>query len=221
MFRNFRNRIAPSRVLLLSALAAFALSACGGDDAGDPPGTPDPEQPAEIVQAVSSKAVVKRKRPSLLANDLAQALSLPRAELCQELSAYDCFEAHQILLGGVEPFVLRIDEPIEVASVAAPLAADRIALMACGERAERDFADPASAVIFGEIADDPAAADKDAYAAVADRLYENLLARPARDIERDSLVGFLDELGESQEPARDWAQLGCYAVATSTEFLFY
>lgn len=202
--------------LVLGAAVSLALSGCGGNESGDPRDPDHPQHPG--TQPVSAKSRVKRKSPALLARDLEQSLDLPRAELCQELGSHDCFEAHNVLLGGVEPYELRIDEPLGP-TVAAPLAVDRIVLSACGERAARDFADPAGAVLFAEVAG-PAAPDDEARAAVARRLYERLLARPATSAEIDALVGFHAELGAGAQP-RDWAQLTCYAVATTTEFLFY
>lgn len=222
MFREPRSRFAGAR-LGRAALpfTILALAGCGNDSGGAPQ-DPPPEAPMEeLVQPASTRARVKRKSPALLAGDLAQALDLQRAELCLELGTHDCFETHDILLGGVEPYRLRIDEPLAVPSVAAPMAVDRIVLTACGERAARDLADPGSAVIFAELAAAGAADDPDARAAGARRLYERLLARAARGEEVDALVDFHEELAGSAQPARDWAQLACYAVATTTEFLFY
>ncbi|WP_428266648.1 hypothetical protein [Haliangium sp.] len=208
-------------------LAALLLAACGdpGDpgmpDPSDPPADPGPSDPPPpaLVQPASTKARLQRKGPALLANDLARALALPRAELCRELGTYDCFDTHSILLGGVEPYRLGVDEPITVPSVAAPMAVDRIALSACGERAARDLDDPDSAEIY--VALDPAAPTTEALSGAAGRLYERLLARPAEVAEIDALVDLYAELEPSPEPARTWAQLACYAVATSTEHLFY
>lgn len=214
MFRN--RKFVPVFALGMS----LSWSACGSNADSPAPGTPVPdasEQPA------SGKARVKGKAPALLANDLAQALDIPRSELCTELSTYDCFQAHQIVLGGVEPYRLRIDEPLAGAAVASPLAADRIALSACGERAARDFAAANAAVLFAEVAGTGTAPDPSARRAVARRLYERLLARPGAAAEIDALVAFYDELAGSTNPeaSQTWAQLSCYAVATSTEFLFY
>lgn len=195
---------------------------CGGSGSGasDPPD--DPQAPGAVEQPASATARLKRKAPALLAADLGQALDLSRSALCRELAraghpGHDCFAAHDVLLGGVEPYRLRIDEPL-AATVAAPTAVDRIVLSACGERAARDFADPASAVLFGEVTG--AAASDQARAAIAGRLYERLLARPAQGSEIDALVDLHAELGPGAQP-RAWAQLACYAVATTTEFLFY
>lgn len=217
MFRE-RHRFSPVALgAILLAGTSLALSGCGDDGSAGPPDGP----PGNVTQPASARARVKRKSPALLASDLGQALDLPRAELCAELGSHDCFDTHEILLGGVEPYKLRIDEPLAAPSVASPMAVDRIVLTACGERAARDFDAPADAVVFAEVAGTPGAPDPAARAAVAGRLYERLLARPAGAREIDDLVGFYDALGTSPQPARDWAQLACYAVATTTEFLFY
>lgn len=215
MFREHRfPSIALRAILPVGASLAVSMSGCGDDGAPQNP-------PGSVTQPASTKARVKRKSPALLAGDLGQALGLPRAELCAELGSHDCFETHEILLGGVEPYKLRIDEPLPVPSVASPMAVDRIVLTACGERAARDFEAPAEAVVFAEVAAADKAPDRAALAAASGRLYERLLARPAEGKEVDALVGFYDELDTSAQPGRDWAQLACYAVATTTEFLFY
>ena len=222
MFRDAYRRYRAALVVV----TGVALAGCGGDGSGDDNNPDDP--PGQVTQPASTRSRVKRKSPALLAGDLGQALDLPRAALCRELvggaagSGYDCFEAYDILLGGVEPYELRIDEPLITPTVAAPLAVDRIVLSACGERVARDFAAPDQAVVFTEVAAQTGQAgpDDDARAAVAARLYERLLARPARSDEIDALVEFDAELGANPQP-REWAQLTCYAVATTTEFLFY
>jgi hypothetical protein len=202
----FRNRY--PAVLLCFALGFAA--ACG-DDGGEE--TEDP-----VLQDESSKARVKFKTGVRIANDLSQALEISTDELCSELTTHDCFAVHNIVLGGVEPYRLRIDEPLPTAPVAAPLAVERIAITACGERATRDFDDPDGAAIFGEVAK---TADAESMATAVNRLYERLLARAATAPETDALIGLYDDLGERAGQSRTWAQLSCFAIATSTEFLFY
>lgn len=214
--RPGRQRLHGTRLPALLLLAAVA--ACGGGD--DEPDTP---QPPAGPQPASPTARVKFKGTQRMANDLAQGLDLSTQDLCKELGAYDCFSAHGIVLGGVEPYRLRIDEPLPEAPVTGPMAVDRVVLSACGERAARDFADPGQAVLFAEVAAEAGggAASAEARAAVARRLYERLLARVPQQAEIDALVAFGDDMAGSTAPARDWSQLACYAVATTTEFLFY
>ena len=207
----FRNAHIDSRLLLSVLALVVAAAGCGGDD----------NQPASTEQPASSTARVKFKGPQRLANDLAQALAIPKQELCRELGSTDCFEIHGVVLGGVEPYRLRINEPLPKAPLTAPMAVDRVVLSACGERAARDFAAPGDAVIFAEVADAAAQLSAQARAAVAGRLYERLLARAATAAEIDALVAFGDQVTGRDEPARQWAQLACYAVATTTENLFY
>lgn len=198
--------------LMVLLVMGAVVAACGGDDGSDA----DPGN--ESLQDPSSKARVKFKTGIRIANDLSQALELDRDELCTELSVHDCFEVHKIVLGGVEPYKLRVDEPLPSAPVAAPMAVERIALTACGERAQRDFDEPGRAALFADVVE---TSTPEALAAVANRLYERLLARAATAPETEALVGLYDELGERAARNRTWAQLSCFAVATSTEFLFY
>jgi hypothetical protein len=167
------------------------------------------------------------KRQPQLRADLAQALSLAPGELCTEVGAYDCFGVHQIPLGGVEPYVLGINEPIEETAVTTPIAVERIALSACKARVDRDFADLGSAEIFRglPVDGDGAMANADGAEARAaiDRLYKRLLQRAPTEAEAGHLAGLYGEVTTAQEPrpARSWALLSCFAVATSVEALFY
>ncbi len=233
----FLNRLLSHVGLVLVTCAGLGLSGCGSDDNGAQ--TPDTEQPDTTPpggdnddggedltgQPASAKSRVKRKSPATLQTDLAQVLSLDKAELCSELGLADCFDVHNILLGGVEPYRLRIDDPIASPSLATPSAVDRIVLSACGERAARDLADPKSAVIFatgGET--DAAALDPEARKQSAETLYRRVLSRTAREAELSALVDFYDEVAAemvAEDVAQTWAQLACYSVATTSEFLFY
>ena len=193
------------------ALAALLVSACGDDAAVS---SPSDQQPP------SAKARVKAKGPVRLVNDLATALALPHDALCKELSVSDCHVAHNIVLGGVEAYEARIQRPPATLSVVAPIAVDRLMLSACGERAHRDFSDPKNAIVFVEVASGKH--DTEARAQVVERIYDRVLARPVNATEREALVAFYDQLGGSGvDRAQTWAQLSCYAVATTTEMIFY
>jgi hypothetical protein len=150
----------------------------------------------------------------VISQDLASALELPRAAVCRELGLHDCASAaYRIVLGGVEPYKLRIDQPLPAIPVTAPIAADRLALAACGQRVDLDFAKPAEARVFGALA----RGEADARVAGVQELYRRLLAR-APDPEE---VSALLTLADPPATDRDFAVLGCFAVATSLEFLFY
>jgi hypothetical protein len=170
-------------------------------------------------QVTSSKARVMPKSGTVWGRDLASGLGLQEWELCQELGLSDCIQdAHRITLGGVEPTRLGIDEPLPEALVSAPIAVDRVALSACGERYSRDQGGPA--VIFGPLLDKDS---KRSRRAVAEQLIIRLLSRHPSEEEVDSLA---IELYDAIEPVaddlqRDWAIGACVVVATSTEALFY
>lgn len=175
----------------------------------------------------SEKARVRFKGQVMLRNDFAAALSLDPAALCREVGTYDCFDVHRIPLRGVEPYTLGAYEPVEDTTVTTPLAVDRIALSACRDRALADFGDSANAVIWkglslgasGELSDPNASAVETAL----DLLYRRLLSRRALPEEIAKLRGLYTDVTAASEPnpARAWAILTCFAVATSEESLFY
>lgn len=174
----------------------------------------------ESQQAPSAKARVKFKTAYRYAADLSSALGLPLSSVCLELSTYDCFETHRIALGEVDAYDSRIFEPLPEPPITAPIAVDRIALSACGEAVARDFGQAGQAELFTEVAGDPDAATEAERAAVTQRLYQRLLLREVDPHELDAVVGLYDELSGAQ-PAKTWAQLSCFAIATSLEALFY
>ena len=101
--------------------------------------------------------------------------------------------------------------------MSAPIAIDRVALSACGERYRRD--QQGEAGIFGALlAEDDDAARK----AVATLLIQRLLSRHPTDDELAGFEGLYVELsGLSGDVTRDWGVGTCLAIATSTEALFY
>ncbi len=182
------------------ALLLVALVACGGSDERD----------------VSAKARVVPKTGQVWGRDLARGLGLDAWDLCAELGEVDCIaEAHLITLGGVEPEVLGIDEPLANATASAPIAVDRVALAACGERWARDQEGPA--VVFGPVIDkDSAGRRKD----VGQALVQRLLSREATKDELEALESLHADLS-GKDVTRSWAVGACVVVATSTEALFY
>lgn len=165
------------------------------------------------VDYSSRSPSLKRKSGEMLALDFAQALGLSRGEVCVELGSHDCAsEAHRIVLGGVEPYQLRIDEPLPGTPLSAPIAVDRLALSACEARAAQDFAQT-QPLLFGPLLDGSA----DARSLVVDTLYERFLGRAPDPEERTALAA----LGGSEMSDRDFAVLSCFVVGTTLEHLFY
>ncbi|MGH1344277.1 MAG: hypothetical protein ACRBN8_22150 [Nannocystales bacterium] len=184
------------------------------EDSVDESGGPQPGD-----QAPSARPRVKFKTAERYASDLSNALSLPREALCSELDAFDCVNVHRIALGEVDAFGLRLFEPLETMPITAPIAVDRIALSACGERAAQDFSDSGNAASFQEVAGGDAS-DASGRDAVVERLYRQLLLREATEAETDAVSSMYADLPESDR-AQTWAQMACFVIATSTEALFY
>ncbi len=172
----------------------------------------------EGERGVSAKQRVMPKSGEVWGRDLSLGLGLEDWSLCNELGTYDCIsDAHLITLGGVEPAVLGIDEPLANASVSAPIAADRVAIAACGERLARDEAGPAA--VFGPVLEANTMQNRQTVSA---QLVRRLLSRHPTDAEVDALVDLYPAISDiSEDPARDWAIGACLMVATSTEALFY
>ena len=197
MFRDLRGlRGAPALAVML------ALAGC---------------QTTETVET-STKARVNPKPGAVWGQDLANGLGLKTWELCSELGTADCIQdAHRITLGGVEAERLGIDEPLPNPSISKPIAVDRVAIAACGERYARDQA--GSPVIFGPVI---ASDDADSRATVSRTLVRRLLARDATDDEVAGLEALHADIASvAEDPARDWSIGACVVVATSLEALFY
>ena len=200
--------------LAVSLAGAFLLSVAGAALAADTP-SHDPR--------------VKFKDGERFVRDLADGLSLPRDQICKELGKYDCNDqAFKIVLGGVEPYDMRILDPLENASLAAPIAVDRVALHACTNRVMQDIATPASAVLFKAPAGAAAARapNKAWMDATTATIYDRVLRRPATNAEKAQMADFYKTVsaGRSDPVAaveKDWVTLSCFAVASSLENTFY
>jgi len=221
--------VIPERALLL-ALASSALftAACSGSSESPPGPTPTPTTSPTSTQPASPNAAVRFKGPDRIRNDLGRALSLAPNEICNELGTFSCTDTvHTVTLGGVSPYEHQIYEPLRQTVASTPLAADRVVLAACLERAKRDFAAPEGATVWKGVKVDGAGklaeASTDTVKAAIDGLYAQLLSRHASDAEIAAIRGFYDKVlaGAPAKPAESWAALSCYAVGTSVEFLFY
>ena len=197
-----------------------------GADATVVPPPPDAGPPPEFETKRSGKARVRWKGDQRIANDLSQALELPKNELCKEVGRFDCLDVHAIPLGGVEPYLKGIFEPLPTTAVTTPLAIERLVMSACAERVTRDGGRP-DGLIFKDIQltaelalADPAQPE---LRAAFELLYRRMLQRPMSDAEWGHIRGLYDEILAAADPAPapSWATLGCFAVGTSMEALFY
>lgn len=205
--------------------ALLFVSAVGCDDAGGP--APLPTSSAVPAQPASPTAHVRFKGDRVLSNDLARGLGLEPSAICNELGTHPCTtQVHKVTLGGVDPYDRQIYVPLGTTAATTPLAAERVVLSACLERAKRDFAAPDGALLFGGLELDGTRltnAHGEAASAAVERLYVALLARHATTGEIAAIADSYAEIEASGDdaPAETWAALSCFAVGTSVEFLFY
>ena len=194
----------------------------GADGGGVGPNDDAGTGPVDEGLMRSAKNRVRFKRQERFAADLAQALAIEPANLCAELGQYPCVDVHAISLGGVEPYLAGIFQPLDNTTVSTPIATERIVLTACRDRVDADLS--SNAVIFDGLAidGDGKLTDMTAARAAVDALYKRIVLRVPTAAEVDHLLALYTDLEASEpRPARAWALLTCFAVATSMEALFY
>lgn len=211
------------RFLLNAALAggAFLAAACASTEAPAAPAL-TADLPAPVA---SADPRVKYKDGERYLRDLSESLAMPRETICRELGRYDCFtEAFRIVLGGVEGPNLLVNQPLEIEALTSPIAYDRVALNVCASRVGLDAAEPAAAVLFKPSGKSARKPGKAWLNSTADGIYAAVLRRDPTPAERSQLVAFYDEIARTSaggNAAKDWTILGCFAVATSLEAIFY
>ena len=176
---------------------------------------------------ISARASLRWKRAKALQRDLAGALGLGVGSMCSEVGFEGiCFGLlHLVPLGGNDPIVAAMYKPLAEPSVSTSLATDRVVVAACGRRVDMDtLMDP---VVFkhidlglAEISPESPGLD-----AQTEDLYRRFLARDPTSAEKAHIRTLAEPLtlnGEtSAVSARDFAKMACYAIATTTEFLFH
>jgi hypothetical protein len=214
----------------IPGIFAAALSlACGSSESF---GRDDARAPAEAATtgsaAFPSRSEVRFKGGQRLQNDLARALALQPAEVCTELGSLQCVDrVHTVTLGGVDAYQSQILRPALETGATTPLAVERVVLSACARRSRLDFADPARATLWtGLSLDIDGNLDLQSGAVPTDpitQLYERGLARHPSAREADALAElYATVLDERRRAAAEaWATLACFAIFTTTEFLFY
>jgi hypothetical protein len=175
---------------------------------------------------MSTKNALTWKRYRTFEQDLLGALELTKGELCNELGVFSCIDfIHLVPLGGNDPFGNGQYTPMIAPVVNTPIAVDRVALSGCGKRVDTDA--DGQPVVFDEL--DLAAtsldlSDADTAAAVdatLTDLYRRLLARDPLPEELEALTALTEDGDGNPLTAREFAKLACFAVATTSEFLFY
>lgn len=183
------------------------------------------QKAATPVASASLDPKIKFKDGERYLSDLSSALEMPREQVCKELGQYDCFkDAFRIVLGGVDAENMAVNVPLETEALTAPIALDRVALHVCINRVAADMADPKHAVLYKGVSKGKPSTGW--MRQTAGGLYDRLLGRRASAFETAQLVAFYDEVATSNgkpnpTATRDWVTLGCFAVASSTENVFY
>jgi hypothetical protein len=163
------------------------------------------------------------KRNAALQRDLMRALELPEDGVCDELGQGSCTrEIHHIALGGADPLNIGLYEPLPDTLASTPIVLDRVVMSACANRAALDRG--GAPVVFTDLDLAAAAAPSPtdpAFTATITALVRRLLSRDPEPHELETL-GELT-VGDDGEPvsAHEFAVLACFAIGSSTEFLFF
>jgi hypothetical protein len=177
---------------------------------------------AEELQR-AQRGELQWKRNAALQRDLMRALELPEDGVCNELGRGSCTrEIHHISLGGADPLSIGLYEPLPDTLVSTPIVLDRVVMSACANRATLDRG--GQPVVFTDLdlgaAAAPAAED-DAFTATVTALYRRLLSRDPEPHELTTLGGLTVDGDGKPVSAHDFAVLTCFAIGTSSEFLFF
>jgi len=192
-----------------------------GDGDGDGDETLDAGIPVPD-HATSTRAKLVWKRTRTLENDLTGALALTESTLCNEMDLFHCTRhVHLVALGGNEPFRKALYTPLADPSVTTSVAVDRLVLAACSNAVERDRTGPA--LVFTALDLDAASVDAESaeVTTTITELYRRLHARnPTVGEITEVKTLAVDDSGASVS-AEDFAKLSCFAIGTTTEFVFY
>ena len=183
----------------------------------------DASSDAEVSEPLSAQARLSWKRSAVVERDVAAALELPVEDVCRGLAGEPCVsDLYLVSLGGNEPYVAGMYVPVDRPLVTTPIAVERVLLAACSHRAALDTA-VAEPVVFGslDLGGLAPAADSQAVSELVKALMRRLHARDP-DADEVALVGRLVEDDDGTRlPATEFALLACYAIASTTEFLFF
>lgn len=228
--RVTRLKISDTHVIgALAVIALLGVLGCPDTVTPAPPAPPAPpvDDDGLATMAPSTRGALVWKRGPALANGLAEALLVPTAELCNELGRFNCVDvAHQVPLGGNDPFVKGQYQPLSEPGATSAVAFDRLVLSACGAAVEFDRDRPASFIFRGHALDDvpldpSSESAKEGARFVGAELYRRLHGREARAAELATLEQLLTDDEGRGVSGLDFAKLACFTVASTTETLFY
>ncbi len=211
------------RILLCSLLPAVALaSGCRSDGAGDTGDTGSSEDTGAEELQRAQRGELQWKRNVALQRDLMRALDLPEEGVCNELGRGSCTrEIHHISLGGADPLNIGLYEPLPETLVSTPIVLDRVVMSACANRADLDRSGSPTVFTELDLAAAAPAADDAAFTATVTALYRRLLSRDPEPHELTTLGALTSDEAGKPVTAYDFAVLTCFAIGTSSEFLFF
>ncbi|MDC0723537.1 hypothetical protein [Nannocystis bainbridge] len=204
---------------LVHSLVPALLLVAGCRDGG---GGGSEDTGAEEMQR-AQRGELQWKRNAALQQDLMRALELPEDRVCNELGRGSCTrEIHHISLGGADPLRIGLYEPLPDTLVSTPIVLERVVMSACANRAELDRG--GSPAVFVDLdlaaAAAPSPDDKE-FTATVTALYRRLLSRDPEPHELTTLGELTVDDDGKPVSAHDFALLACFAIGTSTEFLFF
>lgn len=184
--------------------------------------------------AVSARPDLRWKRARSLELNMMQALSLTEVQVCDELGFFAsapnvvpniCFRTvHTVPLGSNDAIRSGMYRPVPAPTATTPNALDRVVVHACGRRVDLDGATaPGAREVFRNLdlaAPSVSAADPAVNLDVTE-LYRRLLARDPTPVELDKVAELTQPVDSQPVSARDFAKMACFAVATTTEFVFH
>ncbi|NRA46216.1 MAG: hypothetical protein HRU09_14780 [Oligoflexales bacterium] len=157
------------------------------------------------------------KRYRALENGMMRALSLSKQQLCNELDQFSCIDQiHLFNLGGNDPFFAAQGKRAADPTILTPVAVERLAMHACGNRIELDKAAGANAVVFTgfTLNADPIPADQ--ISPLVTTLYQLFLARNPNAEE----IAKLDAFAKQGIGSEQFAKTACFVIATMYENIF-
>jgi hypothetical protein len=198
----------------------------GGTGSGEGAATGGSSQsPADVAPApyrTSRRDLVQWKRYAAFEADLMGALELAQDQVCVELGDQSCIrEAHLVPLGGNEPYVSGLMKPAREPLATTPSVIDRVLLSACSARARRDAEEEPRVFKALDFAAPLPGAEDPVIATTIVALYQRLLARDPRPRELEIVSQLAAPADGASLSAQDFAVLACFAIGTTTEFLFF
>lgn len=194
----------------------------------DPGKTPSEESPAKpgaedgAQIKTSARNLLQWKRVAALEADLMRALELDKDQVCTELNGQLCTRSvHLVTLGGNDPYKARLDEPSREPLATTATVVDRVLLSACSTRADLDAKGDPKVFTALDLNDDAPKATASETVETIETLYRRLLRRDPLQDEVSTVATLVVDKDDEPVSAREFASAACFAIGSTTEFLFF